>query len=76
MGVEAAQREQVEREPDEPDGEAGQRRGQARTAAMGALRQVAGEAATAVVTRLTGHAPAADAVDRAVGGLLAARGQG
>lgn len=56
--------------------EAEGRIGQARTAAMGALRQVAGEAATAVVTRLTGHAPAADAVDRAVGGLLAARGQG
>ena len=42
----------------------------ARTAAMGALRQVAGETATAVVTRLTGHAPEPDAVDRAVGGLL------
>ena len=42
----------------------------ARTAAMGALRQVAGETATAVVTRLTGHTPEHEVVDRAVGGLL------
>ena len=41
-----------------------------RAAAMGALRQVAGEAATAVVTRLTGQAPDPARVDRAVGGLL------
>ena len=38
----------------------------ARASAMGALRQVAGEAAVAVVTRLTGHAPDATLVDRAV----------
>lgn len=47
----------------------------ARSAALGALRQVAGEAATAVVTRLVGAAPDAAAVDRAVGAQLAARGQ-
>jgi F-type H+-transporting ATPase subunit b len=56
--------------------EAEGRIGQARAAAMGALRQVANEAATAVVTRLTGHAPQAGAVDHAVGDLLIARGQG
>ena len=44
----------------------------ARTAAMGALRQVAGDTAAAVVTRLTGHAPDSAAVDQAVGHLLPA----
>ncbi len=44
----------------------------ARTAAMGALRQVAGETATTVVTRLTGHAPDPAVVDHAVVGLLPA----
>ncbi len=48
---------------------------EARTAAMGALRQVAGETATAVITRLTGSAPEGARVDAAVGTLLAARGQ-
>ncbi len=38
----------------------------ARASAMGALRQVAGETAIAVVTRLTGHAPDAHLVDLAV----------
>lgn len=47
----------------------------ARAAALGALRQVAGEAATAVVTRLTGATPDGAVVDRAVGAELAARGQ-
>jgi F-type H+-transporting ATPase subunit b len=56
--------------------EAEGRIGQARASAMGALRQVATEAATAVVTRLTGSAPQAGVVDRSVGDLLAARGQG
>ena len=50
--------------------EAEQRIAAARTAGMGALRQVAGETATAVVTRLTGHTPDGAAVDRAVAGLL------
>ncbi len=48
----------------------------ARTGAMGALRQVAAEAATAVVTRLTGHVPEAARIDLAVGGLLPAAAQG
>ena len=48
----------------------------ARAAAMGALRQVASETATAVVQRLTGQAPAAAAVDGTVGGILSARGLG
>ena len=56
--------------------EAEGRIGEARASAMGALRQVASEAATAVVTRLTGHAPDAGAVDHAVGSQLAARGLG
>ena len=48
----------------------------ARGSAMGALRQVAGEAATAVVTRLTGHAPDATLVDRAVAVRLPAAAHG
>jgi F-type H+-transporting ATPase subunit b len=44
----------------------------ARNAAMGALRQVAGDTATSIVTRLTGHAPEAAVIDRAVGSLLPA----
>ena len=42
----------------------------ARDAGMGALRQVAGETATAVVFRLTGQTPNGDRVDQAVAGLL------
>ncbi len=45
----------------------------ARNAALGALRQVATETATAVVTRLTGQPADTDAVDAAVDGALAAR---
>ena len=48
----------------------------ARSAAMGALRQVAGEAATAVITRLTGQAPDPALVDRAVGERLPAAAAG
>ncbi len=48
----------------------------ARGNAMGALRQVAGEAATAVVTRLTGHVPEAARVDHAVDGLLPSAAKG
>jgi F-type H+-transporting ATPase subunit b len=44
----------------------------ARTAAMGALRSVAADAATAVVARLTGQTPDTALIDRAVGGLLPA----
>ncbi len=42
-----------------------------RNAAMGALRQVAADAATSVITRLTGHAPDPARVDSAVGAHLA-----
>ena len=48
----------------------------ARTAAMGALRQVASETAGVVVARLTGVAASNAAVDAAVGVALAARGLG
>ncbi|CAH2599611.1 ATP synthase subunit b 1 [Rhodovastum atsumiense] len=47
----------------------------ARTAAMGALRQVATETTKVVVTRLTGRTPKDALVDTAVGTALAARGQ-
>ena len=47
---------------------------QARASAMSALRQVATETATTLVTRLTGSAPAAGRLDSAVGSALAARG--
>jgi F-type H+-transporting ATPase subunit b len=48
--------------------------GQARTAAMGALREVASDTALVVITRLTGRAPASGAVSTAVGQALAERG--
>jgi F-type H+-transporting ATPase subunit b len=48
----------------------------ARTAAMGALRQVAAETATTVVARLTGSAPNPQRLDGAIGRQLAARGVG
>jgi F-type H+-transporting ATPase subunit b len=53
--------------------EAEQRIGVARRAAMGALRQVAGETAGAILARLTGQ-PSDGAVDAAVGAQLSARG--
>jgi len=53
--------------------EAEQRINAARTSAMGALRSVATDTATAVVSRLVGTAPAPDAVAQAVDGALAAR---
>lgn len=46
----------------------------ARTAAMGALQQVAGETAVDVIARLTGTQADRGQVDKAVGGILAARG--
>ena len=46
----------------------------ARTSAMGALRQVAAETAATVVTRLTGQAADAAAIDAAVGSAMQARG--
>jgi F-type H+-transporting ATPase subunit b len=50
--------------------------GQARAAAMGALRQVASDAAETVVTRLTGSAPDAQRLNAAIGSALSARGVG
>jgi F-type H+-transporting ATPase subunit b len=50
--------------------------GQARAAAMNALRQVATEATATVVTRLTGMAPDPARLDAAVASALAARGAG
>lgn len=47
----------------------------AQTAAMGALRSVATDAANALIARLTTATPDAARVDRAVGAALAARGQ-
>ena len=55
-------------------GEAEQRIAAARSAAMGALRDVAAETAQAVVTRLTGQAANPASIDEAVGAALAARG--
>ena len=49
--------------------------GVARTAAMGALREVATDTANTVINRLIGFAPDSARVDSAVGALLAARGQ-
>lgn len=48
----------------------------ARKAAMGALREVASDTATVVVTRLTGRPPSAVALDAAVESALAARSRG
>ena len=53
--------------------EAEQRIGAARTAAMGALRDVATETAEAVLQRLTGHQPDRAAVTAAVGAAMGGR---
>lgn len=53
--------------------EAERRIGEARTAAMGALRQVASETAATVVTRLTGKPADPRVVVEAVGDVMAAR---
>lgn len=50
-----------------------QRIGAARAEAMGALRQVAQDAASAIVARLTGRSPDPAAIEGAVGSALAAR---
>ena len=62
----AAMNETLDKQLSEAEG----RIAASRANAMGALRQVAGDAATAVVTRLTGQAPDPARVDSAVGGLL------
>jgi F-type H+-transporting ATPase subunit b len=54
--------------------EAEQRIAAARQSAMGALRDVAGQAAGALVTRLTGRSPDPSSLDRAVADALTARG--
>jgi len=51
--------------------EAERRIAEARRSAMGALREVARDTASAVVTRLTGQAPDAAAVESAVGAAMA-----
>jgi F-type H+-transporting ATPase subunit b len=48
--------------------------GEARSAAMGALREVASETASAVIARLTGRRPETGALNDAVGHALAERG--
>jgi F-type H+-transporting ATPase subunit b len=48
----------------------------ARSAAMGALRQVATDTAATVITRLTGAPPNADRLNGAIGQAMAARGVG
>ena len=55
-------------------GEAEQRIGAARQAALGALREVAGETASAILVRLAGHAGDRAVVDAAVGAQLSTRG--
>jgi F-type H+-transporting ATPase subunit b len=47
---------------------------EARGSAMGALGEVAADAATAILTRLTGHPADAQTVNNAVGQILADRG--
>ncbi|HTW70630.1 MAG TPA: F0F1 ATP synthase subunit B' [Acetobacteraceae bacterium] len=49
---------------------------EARSTAMGALRQVATETAATVITRLTGAAPESTRLDGAIGAALSARGVG
>ena len=61
--------EQLERQLTDAE----QRISAARQQAMGALRQVASDTATAVVSRLTGHSPNPARVDDAVGHVMAAR---
>lgn len=53
--------------------DAEQRISSARQQAMGALRQVANDTATAVVSRLTGQSPDPARVDAAVGDVMSAR---
>ncbi len=53
--------------------EAERRIAEARRSAMGALREVARDTASAVVTRLTGQAPDPAAIDSAVGSAMATR---
>ena len=69
----AAQAEQLNARLEGQLAEAERRIGEARQAAMGALREVATETAYAVVSRLTGRPADRPALDRAVGAVLQAR---
>jgi len=71
---EAAERTRIDGEQLERQlAEAEHRISAARQQAMGALRQVASETATAVVSRLTGQSPDPARVDNAVGTVMGAR---
>jgi F-type H+-transporting ATPase subunit b len=73
--AEAAEKARLDNEHLEQQlAEAEQRIGVARNNAMGALRQVATEAAATVVARLTGQPPDPARIDAAVGEAMAARG--
>lgn len=73
--AEAAEKARVANEQlDRQLAEAEQRIAAARQDAMGALRQVATEAAAAVVARLTGQSPDPARVDAAVDAAMAAKG--
>ena len=73
--AEAAEKARLDNERLEQQlAEAEQRIGVARNNAMSALRQVATEAATTVVARLTGQSPDPARIDAAVGEAMAARG--
>lgn len=73
--AEAAERARVANEAlDAQLAAAEQRIDAARTAAMGALREVAADTATAVVTRLTGQAPAPALIDAAIARNIGTRG--
>ena len=75
--TEAAQRAQALNERLEQQlQEAEHRIADARRTALGALRQVATDTASLVVSRLTGRAPDPQAIESAVAAALSARGQG
>lgn len=73
--AEAAEKARIDNEQlDKQLDAAEQRIAGARRDAMGALRQVAAEAASAVVARLTGQSPDPARIEAAVGEAMAARG--
>ncbi|MDT7951526.1 MAG: F0F1 ATP synthase subunit B [Acetobacteraceae bacterium] len=72
---EAAEQARIDNEQLERQlAEAEQRISAARQEAMGALRQVASETATAVVSRLTGRSPDSARIDAAVGDIMSRGG--
>ena len=73
--AQAAEKARIDNEQLDQQLEAAEQRiAAARKDAMGALRQVAAEAAAAVVARLTGQSPDPARIDAAVGEAMAARG--